>query len=41
MEPNKGGILIGDWTSDFYLQSLYSDAKAVDKMMLSNYIRLW
>ncbi|SPU38252.1 metallo-beta-lactamase [Lysinibacillus capsici] len=30
IEPKIGEILIGDWTSDFYLQSLYSDAKAVD-----------
>ncbi len=29
-EPKIGEILIGGWTSDFYLQSLYSDAKASD-----------
>ena len=30
VEPDVADILIGDWTSDFYLQTLYADAKASD-----------
>lgn len=30
IDPKIGSILIGDWTSDFYLQTLYVDSKAKD-----------